>query len=192
MKIKLLTIISIVLLSFSISNYNAVYSDVIECHLPTSQTNINTKKEVIEYKNIDIPKNTHVKTYEDGSKITYKGTPAYEWINKCKINTEGHYMYDNCYAVAMGNYFGDVGSKYRVILDTGIIFNVIKCDVKQDKHTINQNRITDFNGAMIEFIIDTDIAFGYYGESSNGYVLEGNFDNTERFHGKIIQIENFE
>lgn len=137
---------------------------------------------------ISIPTNTYSKTYEDGCFITDKTSPAYQMLSQCAIDYRGHYMYDETYyAVAMGNYFDDVGSKYVVTLDGGSQFKIIKCDVKQDIHTIN--RMIDGAGAIIEFIINGSVASEYYGIGENGYILGGSFNNSEEFHGKIIGIE---
>ena len=162
----------------------SVTSPFIEEPSSDEDTNVETFYTI----NIDIPTHTDAKTYEDGKYITNKSSSAYEWLSKCSVDERGHYMYDDKYhAVAMGNYFDDVGSKYCVTLDTGRIFYIIKCDVKQDKHTTN--RIIDSSGAMIEFIIDENMAEQYYGIGENGYILNGNFNNREEFQGRIISME---
>lgn len=138
--------------------------------------------------NIAIPTDTNAKTYEDGRLITDTTSQAYSWISQCQYDERGHYMLENkYYAVAMGNYFDEVGSKYKISLNTGRTLYVVKCDVKQDIHTTN--RMIDGSGAMIEFIINTDVATSYYGLNPNGYVLGGNFNNHESFQGNIIKVE---
>lgn len=137
---------------------------------------------------IDIPTHTYSKTYEDGRLITDRTSPAYQMLSQCDVDYRGHYMYDNLYyAVAMGNYFDDVGSKYIVTLEDGNQFKVIKCDVKQDRHTTN--RMLDQAGAMIEFIINDLVAAQYYGVDTNGYILGGSFNNCDNFQGRIASIE---
>lgn len=140
--------------------------------------------------NIEIPTYTYAKTYEDGGLITDTTSDCYEWISQCEIDEAGHYRYGEYYAVAMGNYFDEVGSKYKVTLDTGRTFYVIKCDVKQDQHTTNQ--MIDSSGAILEFIIDTETASNYYGVGSNGYILNGSFNNHENFNGNVVKIEMIE
>lgn len=138
--------------------------------------------------NIDIPTYTYSKPYEDGCYITDETSLAYKWISECEVDSRGHYMYANkYYAVAMGTYFDEVGSRYKVSLDSGKEIYVIKCDTKQDRHTTNG--MIDHTGGMIEFIIDTDKASSYYGVGQNGYVLNGSFNNCDDFNGKIVKIE---
>lgn len=154
----------------------------------SKQNNIEVKELKREFVNIDIPTYTFSKPYEDGKLITDKTSLAYKWLSECEVDSRGHYMYQNkYYAVAMGTYFDEVGSRYRITLDTGKEFYVIKCDTKQDRHTTN--RMIDHTGGMIEFIIDTDTASSYYGVGKNGYVLNGNFNNCDDFNGKIVKIE---
>lgn len=136
---------------------------------------------------IDIPTDTYAKTYEDGRAITDPTSQAYKWISKCVPDERGHYMYGDYHAIAMGNYFDPVGSKYLVTLSSGKTFKAIKCDVKQDRHTTD--KMVDASGAMIEFIINSDIAGDYYGVGKNGYVLNGSFNNHESFKGEVVKIE---
>ena len=142
-------------------------------------------EEIVELETtpIDIPTYTQSKTYEDGSLITDTTSEAYNILSQCYIDERGHYMYEDYYAVAMGNYFDDVGSRYIVTLDDGSQFKIIKCDVKQDQHTTN--RMLDSSGAMIEFIINTYQASQHYGVGVNGYILNGSFNNHEDFQGCI-------
>lgn len=172
-------------------NYIIEEINVLDDEEPLEEKSSETIEETIEEPvlvSIDIPTYTYAKTYEDGGLITNKTSQAYEWISKCDIDERGHYMYEDKYhAVAMGNYFDNVGSKYLVTFDSGKTIYVIKCDVKQDKHTTNQ--MIDGSGAMIEFIVDTEKASDYYWVGENGYILNGSFNNHDDFNGNIIKIE---
>ena len=44
------------------------------------------------------------------------------------------------------------------------------------------------DGSMIEFVIDDEIAYDYFG-GTNGLVSNGNFNNYEYFKGKITDVE---
>ena len=144
--------------------------------------------ETDELIDISIPTHTYAKTYEDGSLITDETSEAYKWLNQCTVDERGHYIYDGkYYAVALGNYFNDVGSKYKVTFDSGNTIYVIKCDTKKDEHTTNQ--MIGNSGEIIEFIIDTHKASSYYGVGDNGYILDGSFDNHDDFNGKVVKIE---
>lgn len=88
--------------------------------------------------------------------------------------------------VALGSYFGEIGSRYIFTLDTGVVLNVIKVEAKSDRHTYNgcQQR---WDESVIEFVIDLET--NVYEVGDNGLVLNGNFNNHPDFKGKIIKIE---
>lgn len=151
----------------------------------TDNTNCEENKETLI--NIDIPRNTYSKPYEDGKYINCTSSKEYQTLKKCSIDEKGHYRLNEYYAVAMGTYFSDVGSKYLITLDTGKSFKVIKVDTKDDKDVTNY--MIDQNGGIIEFIIDENTAYNYYGVGDNGYVLNGSYNNTDEFNGNIIKIE---
>ena len=151
----------------------------------TDNANCEENKETLI--NIDIPRNTYSKPYEDGKYINCTSSKEYQTLKKCSIDEKGHYRLNEYYAVAMGTYFSDVGSKYLITLDTGKSFKVIKVDTKDDKDVTNY--MVDQNGGIIEFIIDEKTASDYYGIGDNGYVLNGSYNNTDEFNGNIIKIE---
>ena len=41
----------------------------------------------------------------------------------------------------------------------------------------------------MEFVIDDDYAASYFGTNSNGYVLDGNYNNYSLFSGSIVKVE---
>lgn len=125
-----------------------------------------------------------IKTYMDGKKITNRATTAYQLISKMKVSEDGFYKQGQYYAIALGNYYGPDGTKYKITLDTGKVFYAIKTDTKSDAHTYNRcTHISD--GSMIEFIVDVPTATKHYGKVG----LTGNFNAIDKFHGKVSKME---
>lgn len=92
---------------------------------------------------------------------------------------------DGYMAVALGSYFGELGSRYELELDSGIVLKVIKVEEKADRHTFDgcQQR---WDKSVVEFVIDGEKI--KYAMGENGYILNGNFNNHEDFKGDIIRI----
>lgn len=88
---------------------------------------------------------------------------------------------DNHVAVALGRYYGAIGSKYLVTLDNGKQFKVVKADGKDDKDVVNGCYHAS-NNSIMEFVIDT--------YTLNPYVLKmGDLNYQEEFKGIIVKIE---
>lgn len=123
-----------------------------------------------------------VKTYMDYRAITNTASKQYKHIkNHMTVGEDGLLRdEDGNIGVALGSHFGDIGSKYEVVLDTGITFNVVKIDEKADVH-VNNGCQHKQDGSVIEFVIDSS----KFTKSSNGYVWSGNFNNNPDFKGKI-------
>lgn len=96
------------------------------------------------------------------------------------------YDKDGFIGVALGSYFGKIGSRFIFTLDTGIELKVIKVEEKSDRHTYNgcQQR---WDNSVIEFVIDHET--NVYNIGGNGYILNGNFNNHPDFRGNIKQIK---
>ena len=131
------------------------------------------------------------KSYMDLSKITCRDSKQYKMKKKYSLDGRGHWYYKEkgkkFYVVALGNYFGDVGDKFKITLSTGIEFYAIKGDSKADRDTI-ERYCHKTDKSVIEFIIDTKKAIKHYG-GSNGYVLNGNFNNSDSWRGSISRIQ---
>lgn len=148
------------------------------------------KYETIALKN-QYRETSQTKTYMDLNKITKRGTKQYSLKNKYKLDNNGVYYFSykgkKFYTVALGSYFGEVGTKYKVTLSSGQEFYCIKADEKSDNHTID-GYAQKYDGSVIEFVINTNTAFNYYG-GGNGYVLNGNFNNHNDWNGSIISMK---
>jgi len=89
--------------------------------------------------------------------------------------------------VALGSYFGEIGSKFIITLDSGIVLKLVKVEHKDDRHTTN-GIYQKWDKSIIEFVIDEDVSEVVIGRSGNGYIMSGNFNNSEFFEGEIIEI----
>ena len=92
-------------------------------------------------------------------------------------------MYDGCYCVALGSYYGSaIGTKYRITLSTGKSINVILCDQKSNRHTDENHQYAVKNQDIVEFYVEK-------GSIPNG--VRGDYGHLEQFSGKIVSIEKF-
>ena len=131
------------------------------------------------------------KTYMDYHFITCKSSPQYKYIysDAITVDDKGFLVTEDGYiGVALGTYFGPVGTKYIFTLDTGIELKLVKVEVKSDKHTCENNYKAGSND-VIEFVIDTKTQYMQDNIWSNGLIFQGNFNNCEDFKGNIIKIE---
>lgn len=151
--------------------------------------NFDTYEKEYETEEIEGCENTSVKTYMPYQSITNVNSKQYRYIQEyMHVDDLTGFLYDEdgFIGVALASYFGDIGSRYYFTLETGAIIPVVKVDAKSDLHT---NGCTAHNGHLIEFVIDTKIAGDYFGVAPNGLVQYGNYNNDERFAGKIIKFE---
>lgn len=73
------------------------------------------------------------KPYMDYRKITDKTSKQYKFINQdnVSVNDKGMLMLDEeFYCVALGYYFGDIGTKYIITFETGQMIKVVKAESK--------------------------------------------------------------
>lgn len=134
---------------------------------------------------------TETKTYMDYRKITNTTSPQYQLIYSDEIFLDANgFLRDEflAYGVAMGSAWGEVGAKYTITLDSGIVFDVVKVEEKSDLHTDDTNTYDAFGG-IIEFVIDTDNEWMNDNRWSNGLIFQGNFNNCEEFSGEIQSVE---
>lgn len=150
----------------------------------------------IEYKHtsVNMLYQTSAKTYMDYRAITNKESTQYKLIHSDVITIcEDGFLRDTdgFIGVAMGSYFGPIGSRYVCKLDNGKEIKVIKVEAKADQHTVD-----GFCGStsydIIEFVIDTKAIWMQQNKWGNGYIFSGNFNNYDIFNGKIISIDKIE
>ncbi len=130
------------------------------------------------------------KTYEDYRMITDPESRQYKYIHEhMTVDEETGFLYneDGFIGVALGYQFGEIGSEYYVILDTGIIIPVVKIDAKAAVDA-SDGCSANLYASVIEFVIDSEKAYEYFG-GGNGLASNGNFNNFECLQGNILDFE---
>ena len=145
-----------------------------------------------EFKSVSIGacSTSSTKTYEDYRMITSVGSAQYQYIhNHCKVDEETGFLLDEegFIGVAMAYNFGPIGSRYYIVLNTGITIPVVKVDAKAAVDAPNGCSAA-LDASVIEFVIDSDRAIEYFG-GANGLASSGNFNNFEYLNGSIADIE---
>lgn len=121
--------------------------------------------------------------YMDFRALTDTTTKQWELQQYAYTDWQGIRVYDGCYMVAMGTYYGQVGDKFRITTDWGNSYNVIIGDVKGwDSvdgwyHVAGDGRLN-----VVEFIVDTYSLDGYAATMGDMGVLDN-------IGGNIISIE---
>ena len=122
------------------------------------------------------------KSYMLRSSITSKESEQYKFIEENMESKNGLYYDKEGYVgVALGSWFGDIGSRWIFELSSGLKLYTVKIEHKDDKHTLN-GCIHKEDKSVIEFVIDEETNPYWIGE--NGYILNGNFNNE--FKGTIV------
>lgn len=120
-----------------------------------------------EYTSLGVPTgvDTSFKTYMDWRCITSKSSPQYKYVRQWGWCDENGFMRasgesdlgigDDYYLIALGSYYGsEIGTKYRIITDTGNVFYGVLADQKADIHTNSTNQYAR-NKDVVEFLVDT-------------------------------------
>ena len=95
------------------------------------------------------------KCYMDYRTITDTSSPQWQLQQRSHTDQNGLRKVNDRYCVALGSAFGTkIGAKYVIELETGAQFRCILADQKADKDT-NAQHTADMNGAVVEFIIDS-------------------------------------
>lgn len=139
-------------------------------------------------KTMDVPEgDTSFKTYMDFRAITDTSSVQYEMQQEAYTDEYGLRKYKNGdYMVAMGSYYGQVGDRFRITLDSGETIRCIMGDAKADCHTDAYNQYTPCGSGknVIEFVVDTpalsDEARQMGDISYSDDTFEGNISKIER------------
>lgn len=101
---------------------------------------------------------TSFKAYMDWEAITNERSEQYRMQRGAVTDENGLRIYDGCYMVALGSYYGKVGDRFVITLDTGTELDVIMGDMKSDCDTDVTHRYhpMESGGNVVEFIVDTD------------------------------------
>ena len=141
---------------------------------------------------LDVCSGNTAKTYMDYRMTTLVSSRQYQFLNyECTVDKKTGFLYDKdgFIAVALGSYYGVIGDRYYFTLDNGVILPLVKGEEKADEDTDYSGCYHTIDGSVIEFVIDDDYAAAYFGTNSNGYVLDGNYNNYSLFSGSIVKVE---
>lgn len=87
--------------------------------------------------------------------VTDSTSMQYRLLQSASPDANGLMKIGEYYCVALGSYFGAVGTKYTAVIE-GKEYKLIKCDEKQAKHTLNGEGQTGTDGHLIECIVKTE------------------------------------
>ena len=160
--------------------------DVIVVEEETQANNtITTFDTIIEWQNPCAINST--KSYMDYRAVTQRSSKQYKYIDKY-MSARGGLMYapDGAIGVALGSWWGDIGSKWTIELTNGQVFDVVKIDEKSDAHVVNGCYHKN-DGSVIEMVVDSETTpSDHWG--SNGLIWNGNFNNYDKFKGQIKRV----
>lgn len=131
----------------------------------------------IRYETVFVPKNSGAVAYQYRTSITKEGSPQIDLQGLATVDDMGYTKIDTYYLIAMGQFYGEVGDRFRITMIIGIDtiqFKVILGDVKADAHTIGGKGVFGLDGSLVEFIVDKNIFV---------------HTNIEQFRGVITNIE---
>lgn len=170
------------------NSYKAHTSEIMPDEINNTQNETMSVYELKKEVRINVCSKGINKTYMNYKKITDKSSQQYQFIkNNMTVNEKGYLVDNDGYiGVALGSYFGEIGTKYIFTLESGIKLRLVKVEKKADNHT-NNGCEQKWDKSVIEFVIDENIAREYYKTPKNDYVNGGNFNKV--FNGKIIEIK---
>lgn len=144
-------------------------------------------KEKAKWKEISVCNASSVKTYMDYRMITSKTSKQYQLIhNSGQISVQNDGLLvseDGFIGVALGSYWGEVGTKYKFILSSGQELKVIKVDEKDDRDTY-YGCVHKDDTSVIEFVIQSDSFLANYGTYS--------IDSIKSFSGQILSAFKYQ
>lgn len=208
-RIKTLLIVLIVMLASAAKTVDQTSAQTTKniCKQTVDQTNVQagenvcttadseaTKLQKIKYVSLDVPNiNNSFKTWMSYKAVTNSKSPQYKFIHAYGWADEEGFM--RCYAekelgieqdyymIALGSYYGtEIGTKYRITLDTGRVFYGVLADCKDDKHTNSTNQYISYNGNVVEFLVDKT-------KLNNMVRKTGNASAYEPLKGNVTKIE---
>lgn len=125
----------------------------------------------VKYSSMRVYSNYNAYAYEPFYLIT-KGKAA-EIVGESVMDENGFMRIGEYYLAALGTYYGSLGSKFKITMDSGLVYKVIKGDTKSDSHTVYK-MYGSTDGSYVEFIVNY-----------NKFVVE----NLKPFQGSIVSIE---
>ena len=128
------------------------------------------------------------KTFAYYTAVTARSSPQYKLLNSKECTTDeetGIRMYDGCYCVALGSYYGTkIGTKYRITFSNGNSINVILCDQKANRHTDSKHQYAVNNKDIVEFYVQKSMM-------PRAIRGRGNYGVLPQFSGSVVSIEKY-
>ena len=112
---------------------------------------------VAGYIKFSLPENSGFKSFMDYRAITSTGSDQYKLQTLyAETGSNGIRMVNGRYCVAVGSHFtSDIGQYFDLILANGTVIPCVLSDQKADVHTDSGNIVTEHNGCVSEFVVDT-------------------------------------
>lgn len=132
----------------------------------------------------------YTKSWMPANAITDVSSKQYDLIYNSgliTLNSKGHYVYYDevlhreYLGIAISSIYGNVGDKFKIILDNGAEIYTIKLDSKADGEVDSCGTHPD--GSIIEFVMEENLLYQNY----QGF--NGGLQVYEPFNGSIISIE---
>ena len=127
----------------------------------------NSPKLMVKYTPLGVPSiNSSFKTWMSHTAVTDRNSPQYKFIQSWGWSDDEGFMRclgerefgieQDYYLIALGSYYGtQIGTKYKITLDTGRVFYGALADCKDNRHTNSTNQYVSHNGNVVEFLVDT-------------------------------------
>lgn len=125
--------------------------------------------------------NSANKPWMDYRSVTDTASAQWAIISQAVHRDDGLLEVDGCILVALGSYWGPVGTTYRAVIGGRTVY-LMKGDAKQDQHTYGGYGYEGQNGHLIEAIVDTD----YLDEMAG---IMGDCDFLEALRGEVTELE---
>lgn len=156
----------------------------IEETIPAETMPVESETKTI-YIEKSVPKiNTSFKAYMDYRTITNKKSNQWELQQQAITDGQGFRKYNGKYMVALGTYYAPrTGIEVKITLDSGVVFEAIIGDIKDDRHTNSTNQYVPLEngGNLVEFIVDTDAM-------DNKILRSGNVSKLG-LQGSVVKVE---
>ena len=156
-------------------------------------SNLGDYQREFDYYDYGVCSTSSTKTYMDYRMITSPSTRQYWYIREhMTVDRSTGFLYDEdgFIGVALGSYYGVIGDRYYITLESGVVLPVVKVEEKADGDTIGGCSHSS-DGSVIEFVIDTDYAAAsdLFNRTGNGLINSGNYNNYDLFRGEIAKVE---
>lgn len=125
--------------------------------------------------------NSANKPWMDYRAVTDTTSTQWALISQACHRGDGLLELDGCILVALGSYWGPVGTTYRATIGGRTVY-LLKADAKQDAHTEGGLGVAGMNGHLIEAIVDTDYL-------EDAALIMGDCDYIEALNGAVTELE---